>query len=290
MIENILQELVDKRNRLNNLVDDHKRKRDKYNQSAKRWARDRTENNDKTKNNIINANTHKIKRDDINSKVQEAKKERDLLNREYNKMADEVNKIKQERLPKEGISLNRLKHDHKKMEFKQMTSVLSPDKERELIDSLGQIQEQINAREKELEMNDEIRDAIQKAMKAKDQAEQVHKRVNELAEIAQTEHDQMVGLYKDANNSRRSADDAQNKFIETKELADIEHNNHIFYIRQVHDYDKVIAGLKLKFRKAKKEKTESIVKQQAEEIYERFKKGEKLSTEDLMCLQKAGYL
>jgi uncharacterized coiled-coil DUF342 family protein len=32
------------------------------------------------------------------------------------------------------------------------------------------------------------------------------------------------------------------------------------------------------------------VKRQAEMIFDRFKRGEKLSTEDLMTLQKSGYL
>lgn len=290
MIEEIIRELEDKRNLLNKEAEDHRRYRDKYNSDTKHWAGDRTKNNERAKQSLIQANEHKLKRDDINKEVQDAKKERDLLNKEYNKMADKVNAVKKSRLPKEGVSLNKLKREKKKLEFKQMTSVLSPEKERELVDMLGQLEEQIKSRESELEMNKEIRQAIQEAMKAKDKAELVHKQVNELAENAQNQHDQMVLLYKEANRCRKEADFAQDNFIENKEVADQEHNNHIFYIRQVHDYDKILAAIKRKYRKAKKEKTESIAKQQAEDIYEKFKKGEKLSTEDLMCLQKAGYL
>jgi len=290
MIENILNELENKRNRLNKVAEDHRRRRDRYNSDTKHWADNRTDYNDRAKNCLREANDHKRRRDDINKEVQKAKEERDNLNREYNKMAEEVNKVKKARLPKEGISLNKLKRDKKKLEFRQMTSVLSPEKERGLIDELGQLEEQIKSREKELEMNNEIRQAIQDAMIAKDKAELEHKKVNELAEKAQEEHDKMVGLYKDANKSRKEADGAQENFIENKEIADKEHNNHIFYIRQVHEFDKVVAALKRKYRKAKKEKSETIAKQQAEDIYEKFKTGQKLSTEDLMCLQKAGYL
>ena len=139
-------------------------------------------------------------------------------------------------------------------------------------------------------MNNDILEAIQDAMKSKDKAELVHKQVNDLAENAQQIHDVMVNLYKDANKSRRDADNAQDKFLENKKIADSEHTNHIFFIRQVHEYDKVLAGIKRKYRKAKKEKSENIAKQQAEDIFELFKTGEKLSTEDLMTLQKAGYL
>ncbi len=290
MIEVIISELEDKRNKLNRLAEDHRRKRDKYNMDTKYWAENRTSLNEKAKQCLIEANEHKKIRDDINKEVQDAKKERDKLNKEYNRLAEKVNKVKKSRMPKDGISLNKLKREKKKLEFKQMTSVLSADKERELIDAVGQIEEQIKKRESELEMNKEIKTAIQEAMKAKDQAELVHKNVNELAENAQNEHDQMVGLYKEANKCRKEADNAQDNFIQTKELADQEHNNHIFYIRQVHDYDKILTAIKRKYRKAKKERKESIAKQQAEDIYEQFKRGEKLSTEDLMILQKAGYL
>ena len=290
MIEEILKELEDKRNLLNNKAEDHRKLRDRYNSDTKQWAEDRTRYNERAKHSLIQANEHKLKRDDINKEVQDAKKERDSLNKEYNVMAEKVNAVKRSRLPKEGLSLNRLKREKKKLEFKQMTSVLSPEKERELVDMLGQLEEQIKERESELEMNKEIKQAIQEAMKAKDKAELEHKRVNDLAENAQDEHDQMVMLYKEANRCRKEADHAQDNFIENKEVADQEHNNHIFFLRQVHDYDKVLAAIKRKYRKAKKEKTESMAKQQAEDIYEKFKKGEKLSTEDLMCLQKAGYL
>ncbi|WP_455392916.1 coiled-coil protein [[Eubacterium] cellulosolvens] len=290
MVEVIIKELETKRNRLNKVAEQHRKRRDKYNSSTKHWAENRTNLNERARNCLKDANDHKKKRDEINKDVQKAKKEREVLNNEYNKLAEQVNKVKRSKLPNKGVPLNKLKQEMKRLEFRQMTSVLSPDKERALIDELGQIQDQIKEREKELEMNQEIREAIQDAMKAKDKAELVHKRVGELAELAQNEHDLMVKLYEEANKCRKEADDAQDNFIENKEIADKEHNNHIFYIRQVHEYDKILNGIKRKYRKAKKEKSETLAKQQAEEIYERFKNGEKLSTEDLMCLQKAGYL
>ena len=290
MVEEIIKELEMKRNKLNRIAEEHRRRRDKYNSNTKHWAADRTDLNDQAKTCLRDANEHKKKRDDINVDVQTAKKEREKLNNEYNRLAEKVNTVKRTKMPNKGVPLSKLKQELKRLEFKQMTTVLSPDKERELVESLGQIQEQIRKREKELEMNTEIRDAIQDAMKAKDRAELVHKRVSELAELAQNEHDSMVQLYDEANKCRHDADTAQEKFIENKEIADREHNNHIFYIRQVHEYDKILNAIKRKYRKAKREKSEIQARQQAEDIYERFKKGEKLSTEDLMTLQKAGYL
>jgi len=74
-------------------------------------------------------------------------------------------------------------------------------------------------------------------------------------------------------------------------LADEEHRKHIEHIRQVHDYDKIIHGIWMKSRGVTEEVAEEVdAKKEAELIFERFKKGEKLSTEDLLTLQKSGYL
>jgi uncharacterized coiled-coil DUF342 family protein len=252
MVEAIIQELEKKRNKLNKVAEQHRKLRDKYNSSTKQWAESRTTLNERARRCLRDANDHKRKRDDINRDVQSAKKEREVLNNEYNKLAEQVNKVKRTKLPNKGVPLSKLKQEMKRLEFRQMTSVLSSDKERGLIEELGQIQDQIKGREKELEMNHDIRDAIQEAMKAKDRAELEHKRVSDLAELAQNEHDSMVQLYEEANKCRKEADDAQDNFIENKEIADKEHNNHIFYIRQVHEYDKILNGMKRKYRKAKK--------------------------------------
>ncbi|MEF8832901.1 MAG: phosphoserine phosphatase, partial [Candidatus Thermoplasmatota archaeon] len=61
-------------------------------------------------------------------------------------------------------------------------------------------------------------------------------------------------------------------------------------VNEVRDYSKIISGLKKKQRRAKKEKEETETQREAEELYEKFKKGEKLGTDDIMTLQKAGLL
>ena len=125
---------------------------------------------------------------------------------------------------------------------------------------------------------------------AKEEAERYHSLVGETADNAQEAHDAMMGAYKESDAFRGEADHAQEKFVETKLAADEEHKAHVDLITKVHDYDKLISGIRQKEKKAIREKEDSVVKQEAEEIYERFKAGDKLSTEDLMILQKSGYL
>jgi len=100
----------------------------------------------------------------------------------------------------------------------------------------------------------------------------------------------MLKLYEEADRARKEADSAQEKFIEAKLAADEEHREHIEHIRQVHDFDKIITGIRDKGRKARQETDDTSAKKEADEIYEKFRSGEKLSTEDIMVLQKSGYM
>jgi uncharacterized coiled-coil DUF342 family protein len=290
MAINLIDELEEKRHKLNREAEKFKRDRDYLNAEMKKWVEKRSGLNDKLRKLIKSANAHRDERDRINKEVQKSKKKREKLNAEYLKLFDEVNKLKKIQLPKKGIPLVKLKKELKKLEFKQQTSVLTTEQERELIDALGQIQSKIKENETQLEKNKEIQGALEIARKAKDKAEAEHRSVNELANTAQSEHDEMIKIYSNVDKLKVEIEEAQNQLVKCKLEADEKHRNHIMYIKQVHDYDKIVYGLKQKRRRFKKVKDEKIAKQQAEDIYERFKSGEKLDTEDLMYLQKAGYL
>ena len=227
----------------------------------------------------------------MNAQVKAAKEERDRYNRRVNELQDQLGELKRRKLPRGAVPLGKLQQELKRLEFRQMTSVLTVDKERALIDEIQRLQAEVKKLEKSLEENEDVRKMKDELKSARDLAEDAHKRVSELAEKAQAEHDQMTALYEQGDNLRREADRAQEEFIKTKMLADEEHRKHIEHIRQVHDYDKIIHGIWMKSRGVTEEVAEEVdAKKEAELIFERFKKGEKLSTEDLLMLQKSGYL
>jgi uncharacterized coiled-coil DUF342 family protein len=286
----LLEELEQKRQVCNNEAEKHRHLRDELNEQTKEWVTKRDELNAKVRELVEEAAKHRETRDSLNVRVKEDKEQRDLWNQKVNELNEKVLKLKKDNLPREGPPIAKLKKELKALEFKQMTSVLTTEKERGIIEMLSALQAQIKERERALEQNVEVRNAIRELREAKDKAEIHHKNVGELAEKAQAEHDMMIELYEQADGLRKVADAAQENFIETKLKADEEHRKHIESIRQVHDYDKIITGLRQKARRAKKKKEESTAMQEAEQIFEQFKKGEKLSTEDIMTLQKSGYL
>jgi uncharacterized coiled-coil DUF342 family protein len=288
----VLSDLETKREIANAEAEQHRRRRDELNFLTREWVEKRDTLNAQVRGFVEEATKHRQKRDEQNAEVQTAKAERDKWNRRVNELVARLNDVKRTKAPRGGIPIARLKHEVRELEFRQQTSVLKPSEEKALIDAMGRLQQEIRKREKELEGDEEVRKLMEELRTTRDTAEASHKKVGELAEAAQLEHDAMVALFEQGDAARHEADGAQEEFIRTKMLADEEHHKHIEFIRQVHDYDKIIHGIRQKGRKPSDgEPIEQFsTKRQAEMIFEKFRKGEKLSTEDLMMLQKSGYM
>ncbi len=286
----LIGDLEEKRARHNADAERHKRLRDELNDKTKEWAEKRDELNSKVRKLIEDANGRRENRDKLNAEVREAKASRDEWNRKFNELSEKAMTLRREKMPKSGLSIRKYKAELRALEKKHMTSVLSADKEKALMKEMSLLDGKIKEMEKEIEQFTEVKTAEKDAREAKDNAEGFHRKVSEMAEKAQIEHDAMLKLYEEADTLRKEADASQEKFIETKLAADEEHREHIEHIRQVHDFDKIIAGIRDKARKTRKEKDETSAKKEAEEIFEKFRSGEKLSTEDIMVLQKSGYM
>ena len=286
----LIPELEEKRSRHNSDAERHKRQRDDLNEKTREWADRRDELNAQVRKLIEEANAKREMRDKLNAEVKQVKASRDEWNQKFNELSEKVIDLKREKMPKSGQSIKKFKAELRALEKKHMTSVLNPSKERALVEEIGALSSKVKAMEKEMEQFTEVKVAEKEAREAKDNAESFHRQVSELAEKAQSEHDSMLKLYEEADTLRKEADAAQEKFIETKLAADEEHRQHIEHIRQVHDFDKIISGIRDKARRARKEKDEDSAKKEAEEIFDKFKSGEKLSTEDIMILQKSGYM
>ncbi|MFQ6013239.1 MAG: coiled-coil protein [Thermoplasmata archaeon] len=286
----LLPDLEAKRDKANIEADRHRHRRDELNSRTKEWIEKRDALNAQVREYVEKAAEHRVERDRLNEAVQQAKAERETWNRKVSELLDELSRLRRRKTPKGAVPLEKLKRDLRGLEFRQQTSVLAVDKERDLIEQIARNRAEIKQREQALEEDEEIRALLAKVKETKEIAENHHQEVTRLADEAQVHHDAMVSLYEEADEARREADQAQEQFIKTKMLADKEHQRHIEFIHEVHDYDKIIHGMRAKARRSRVGKEEVSVKQEAELIYERFKKGEKLSTEDLMVLQKSGYL
>ena len=265
-------------------------RRDDLNGQARVLADERDDYNAQVRGLVNQANEHKKRRDALNEQVQHAKKLRDEYNVAYEETARKEEEVKARALPRGGRSIGFLKREAKRLEFEQMTKVLTPSKEKALMEELGRLHREIRAKELEITSNPELKGANEAATQAKERAEKQHEKVGELAHSAQAEHEQMVNLFGQSDKIRKQADGVQEKVVVAKLEADKVHKAYIELVEKIHALEEEHRTSRRAVGEARMAASREDQQKQADEIFEKFKKGEKLSTEDLMALQKAGLL
>lgn len=268
-----------------------RKERDRLNDEARGHAEERDGFNAQVRALVNEANEHKKRRDELNEGVKRSKEGRD----EANRVADDAGKVadtlRRERMPEgaAGDSVAKLKKEARQLEQTHMTTVLTTSKEKALMERLKEIGKLIRAKEGLLRSDPELKAALEKADDLKEKAEKSHAKVGELAEKAQGEHDAMIKLYKSSDKLRKQADKLQEKFVVSKMEADKIHKAYIEVVNDIHmiEDSQVQAGGSRGGPSPAQQARNEVA---AEAVFAKFKAGEKLSTEDLLTLQKAGLL
>ena len=280
------EELEHKRGESNLRADEHRAKRDRLNAEARTKADERGRILDELHAKSAEAQDHRRHRDELNDQVREAKRLREEWNRNLQERSDKVAELKRARAPRPGaIPVWRLRKDLRELEFRHMTTALTGEQEKRLVEEMKRLEAAIREQDQELHQDPEIDKAIAAAEEARVEAEKHHAAVGQLAEEAQQEHEAMVKLYEAVDDLRRQADEVQAKLIEVKSQADEAHRAHIAAIEEVRDLEKMLYAARGGRAPASWADAEPP---KEEDFLARLKKGEKVSTEDLLELQKAG--
>jgi uncharacterized coiled-coil DUF342 family protein len=283
----MLNDLMEKRKKILAESEEHKNRRNELNAAASKFARERNTLNNQTREFVEDAQKNKDLRDKYNQDVLDLKAQRNDFNDKANVLFEEIEGFKKEHGTLKNRGVKELQKQIEFMEYRQQTEVFTTDKERELIEKIKQMMAQVREQEAELEQNKEIRTKITGARDFRKLASDLHAKVTEFAELAQKHHDLMVDSYRKADKSREAADAAHKSFVEAQESADSEHKFFIACQKELRDYDKVISGLRKKTKKVKVTKEQKAVRKEAESLFKNFRAGEKLTTDDILLLQRS---
>ncbi len=235
------------------------------------------------------ASIHKKMRDEINKEVAKAKKRREELNKQYLEARDKLAEL-QKKFFSDGLSLDALYKKRDALEFKQMTRALKREEEEKLIEKLASVNKEIIERENILKNNQEFKKYLELEKELKDKSDEEHERVRELAARAQAEHEKMLERLHEAREILNEIKKIEEEYIITKINADKSHNEFARYLNSIKEIERMIEGKKEGEKGRKIDKEKDVLMKKAEELYDKFKKGEKLSTEDLLLLQKVGLI
>jgi len=280
------EELEKKRAESNAKADEARARRDRLNAEARTTAEERSRILDELHDKSGEAQEHRRQRDSLNNQVREEKRLREEWNRKLQDLGDRVQELKRSRTPRPGaVPVWRLRKELKELEFRHMTTALTGEQEKRLIEEMKRLEAGIREQDEQLRQDPEVEQTLTAFAEARTEAEKHHALVGQFAEDAQREHEAMVRLYESVDELRRQADEVQTKLLEVKGQGDEAHCAKIAAIEEVRDIEKMLYAARGGHAPASWGEVEPP---REEDFLARLKKGEKVSTEDLLELQKSG--
>ena len=280
-------ELRDLRKEYHKQAEELRVKRDELNLKSQSHASERNDLNLKAKEHMDKVHVHRDLRNGLNVEVGEIRDERREITNQANILKDVFLKLKRQRFS--GLNLppvSKLRKQIQELELKQMTTPLTTDKERVLVDEISSLQNKIKQHDELIETDTEVLDARDAFRESENKRRELGKKMQKSRQEAQAAHHTMKDSLRLNRQTRRKADAAQKQFVKAKEKADEVHNEYIEYLRGMQEIDRMTASQGRSGSSADQRASAAS----AEELFTKFLSGEKLSTEQLMIIQKAGML
>ena len=249
--------------------------REAFNREAKEQRKIRDELNSELKENLAKAIEFRDQRNEINKQVEENKKAR-------NKVNDEIKSLEWSSGKKDKI---RIEAEIKKIDQIIETRVLDIKKENQLVKNANDLRKELA----EIKEDDKVKE---EAAELKKKSEEFHAKVVELSEQAQEAHEQMLSYFRKTDEIRTAADEAHKLFLQARKNASAKHEEFKMILSEIHVINKKLGSNKNRKRRSDKSggssnnKKNREEKERAESIFDKFKNGKKLSTEELLLLQK----
>lgn len=280
------REALKEKEELQKKADELREKRDRANAHFKELLARRAEIISRIESKYAEADRLRERRNALNLEVKKMKEEAEALERDLRASLDAFDALKSKKLPKTGPTMGELKRRIRDMEFRQMTQVLTPAKERELLKEIANLRAQLNEREKTIAEDEELKKADDEVKAAREKFNQMQDKLHKVADESQDYHDKMRRAYRDGDKEQMILRKLEREIDEVKINADKIHEEYVKIVNRIDELNAAIASARREGAAARAEEA----KEEAEKIFEKFKKGEKLTTEDLMVLQKAGLL
>jgi len=267
-------------------------KLDELDKELQIWVQKRDEKNNEVKGLRQKGREYKAKRDEINKQIQELKKNREEINAKLDLLYQEILEYKTKRdeynqLRRMKMSPEKIQERIEKLEWELQTNPnITPDREKQIVDQIQVLATELEIIQQADRFHKKLVESRKKVDQLKKARRAISMEIQKLANQSQQFHEEMIKAFNQADEVKKEADEYHAKVVELrdkvrevrKELRDIE--------RKIREYDekhKELIAYKLAARIHSKKDTSF---EKAVEALEKFKRGEKLSLDELLLLQR----
>lgn len=239
--------------------------------------------------------------------IGEAKKAKE----QRNSLTDSVKKSKDERkglitLLKEKIELLKNLRDNKeeslkkhkvlgdprglrreidRLEYSLQTNVVSFEKEQRIMKSIKEMKKKYDEVKDVVVVNEQIGSLNREIKELKSKTEEKHKQVQDAAKKSQEFHENVLSSGKKIDDLKTEEEEAYKKFMEYKQQFNEVNSQLKEQLPILNDLNQKLNISKEENKKEKLQKIEETLRNKEEVVQEKLRKGQKLTTEDLLILQ-----
>ena len=256
------------------------------------WFKKKEELSKNIRGSIQKIKDNKAKRDDLTRQVKELKPKRDGINRDIASKSAELDKLK-----KEGSELaksidikdspSRIKQQMEKLEFKIETDTVSFEKEKELMKKIKELKKDYDKVSILEESNKKVSEVLDIFRRMKKEANEAHKLVQEKAKQSQALHEEILKFSAEIDKIKVDEEDAFKKFSELKKKFNEANSQLKEKLKVMNSLKSSLDKISSEKREKRREEQESFLKSKEEEVNQKIKRREKLTTEDLLVFQKS---
>jgi len=294
---NDTEEIAVNLGRLEETISRLRKKRDEHNKITKEALTQRNEINLEMNGLLVKAKEHMTKRDTLNTQVKESKEKRkkfqdDLL--EKKTLMEELTKkegnVKEGDIRKKRRLMKDLTEKVEKLEWNLQTSILSADKEKEMIQNLEKLSEEINKLATDVHVTTSQTQLWREISSIQKQVNYLHVKIIDSAKESQIFHNLMNQFFQQVNVLRKKANDFHKEFLDSKKIADTHHKEFLSTVSEKNELRKEFKEKQRDVRKKMQDKIRSNLEENTEKAFQKYEKGENLSMDEFRLLVEKGMI
>jgi len=287
------KELVEELNRHRIEVSKLKSSLNGLDEEKESWFGKKEEISKKIRESIQKIKDSKTKRDCLTNEVKELKPKRDGINKEITAKLKEFENLKKENIRLEkslGIkeSPSKIKQNIEKLEFRIETETPSFEKEKELMKKIKELKKQYNEAIIIDESNKRLKNSSDEIKKMSREANEIHSSIQEKAKQSQALHEEILKMSAEIDRMKIEEEGAFRKFSEFKKQFHEVNSQLKEKLKGMNDAKARLDRISSDRREKRKQEVESFLKSKEDAVNEKLRKGQKLTTEDLLVFQKFG--
>ena len=271
--------------------------RNQFNQYTKDSLSQRNEINEQINELLAKAKDYMAKRDERNNQVKSLKKKRKGLQEGLQKnkaildeMVEKEPAVNQGDMRRKRRKMGTLNGQIDKLEWELQTSVLNPEKEKEIIKILENLSDQINKIAEEVHITSQQTQLWKDISSSQKQINNLHIQIIDMAKESQIYHNIMNQNFQEVNALRKSANNHHKKFLDHKKQADNFHRDFLSKVSEKNELRTKFKQAQQKVRKQMEKKLRDNLEENTKKAFEKYEKGENLSMEEFRLLVEKGLI